>query len=176
MKRNAGFKWIVAAMFASMTCICTLCLQIALPVGGYINLGDVLVLTGAFLLGGKYGALAAGVGAALADVVSGYAFYAPGTLAIKAATAFVAAALAGDGHPTALRRVLAGLAGEAVMVLGYLAYEWFLLANGAAALANVAGNAVQGAAGVLLAALIVPLISRPREVQRMLEPFRHKKA
>lgn len=178
MKRSSGFKWIIAAMFASMTCICTLCVQIALPMGGYINLGDALVLMGAFLMGRKYGALAAGIGAALADVVSGYAFYAPGTLVIKAATAFVAAALVCGERPhmpITLRRALAGLAGETVMVLGYLAYEWFLLSNGSAALANLPGNAVQGAAGVLLAVLIVPLISKPREIQEMLAAFRDKK-
>ena len=179
MKRSIGFKWIITAMFASMVCVCTLCVQIPSPMSGYVNLGDVLVLMSAFLLGSRYGVAAAGVGSALADLLSGYAYYAPGTLVIKAATAFIAAILVSRENkrmPLIAQRVLAGLAGEAVMVLGYLFYAWFCLANGPAAVASVPGNIVQGAVGILLSVILTPLISKPREIQEMLETFRHKKA
>lgn len=178
MKRSIGFKWILTAMFASMVCVCTLCVQISSPMSGYINLGDVLVLISAFLLGSHYGMLAAGFGSALADLFSGYAYYAPGTLIIKAATAFLAAILAEKSShrlPTTLRRVLAALAGEAVMVLGYLLYAWFILSHGAAAIASIPGNIVQAAVGVLLSVALTPLITRPREVQEMLACFHEKK-
>lgn len=178
MKRSIGFKWILTAMFASMVCVCTLCVQIPSPMNGYINLGDVLVLVSAFLLGSRYGALAAGLGSALADLFSGYALYAPGTLVIKAATALLAAILAEKSSrrlPATLRRVLAALAGEAVMVLGYLLYSWFFLAHGAAAIASIPGNILQGAVGVLLSVILTPLITRPREVQEMLACFHEKK-
>ncbi len=177
MKRSIGFKWILTAMLASMVCVCTLCVQIPSPMNGYINLGDVLVLISAFLLGARYGALAAGLGSALADLFSGYVFYAPGTLVIKAATAFLAAILAErSSHrlPATLRRVLAALAGEAIMVLGYLLYAWFFLAHGAAAIASIPGNILQGAVGVLLSVVLTPLITQPREVQEMLACFHEK--
>lgn len=177
MKRSIGFKWILTAMFASMVCVCTLCVQIPSPMNGYINLGDVLVLISAFLLGSRYGTLAAGLGSALADLFSGYALYAPGTLIIKAATSFLAAILAERScHclPVTLRRVLAALAGEAVMVLGYLLYAWFFLAHGPAAIASIPGNMVQAAVGVLLSVVLTPLITRPREVQEMLACFHRK--
>lgn len=174
MKRSIGFKWILTAMFASMVCVCTLCVQIPSPMNGYINLGDVLVLISAFLLGARYGTLAAGLGSALADLFSGYALYAPGTLVIKAATAFFAAILSERGKDrfsVALRRIVAALVGEAVMVLGYLFYAWFFLAHGPAAIASIPGNMVQGAAGMLLSVILTPLITRPREVQEMLACF-----
>lgn len=178
MKRSIGFKWILTAMFASMVCVCTLCVQIPSPMNGYINLGDALVLMSAFLLGSRCGALAAGFGSMLADLFSGYAYYAPGTLVIKAATAFLAATLARKWEkrfPDTLRRILAGIVGEAIMVLGYLLYAWFFLAHGAAAFASVPGNVVQGAAGVLLSVVLTPLITKPREVQEMLSCFYQKK-
>lgn len=177
MKRSIGFKWILTAMFASMVCVCTLCVQIPSPMDGYINLGDVLVLISAFLLGSRYGALATGFGSALADLFSGYAYYAPGTFVIKAATAFLAATLSERGKnrfPVALRRIVAALVGEVVMVLGYLLYAWFCLGNGPAAIVSVPGNILQGVAGVLLSSLLTPLLTKPREVQEMLSCFHRK--
>lgn len=178
MKRSTGFKLVITAMFASMVCVSTLCIQIHSPMGGYVNLGDVLVLMSAFLLGKKYGAAAAGIGSALADLFSGYAYYAPGTFLIKAAVAFVAALLTEHrlSHlPQTLQRILAGLAGEIIMVLGYLFYAWFCLSYGSAAIASVPGNLVQGAVGIIVAVILTPMISKPHEIQEMLSSFHSKK-
>ena len=53
-------------------------------------IGDALVLMSAFLLGPVYGTAAAGIGSALADLLTGYAYYAPGTLIIKGGIALIA--------------------------------------------------------------------------------------
>ena len=94
MKDRKGFRIVLTAMLAAMVCVSTICIQIASRVGGYINLGDALVLMSGFMLGPVYGGAAAGIGSALADIITGYAYYAPGTLVIKAAIAAVAALLA----------------------------------------------------------------------------------
>ena len=58
--------------------------RVTVPSGyGYVNLGDAGVYLCALLLPGGLGALAAGVGAALADLILGWAVYAPVTLLIK---------------------------------------------------------------------------------------------
>ncbi|MDA3846247.1 MAG: ECF transporter S component [Vallitaleaceae bacterium] len=57
--------------------------------GGYIHLGDGFVMLSGIILGPVYGALAAGIGSALADVVSGYAVWALPTLITKGAMAFI---------------------------------------------------------------------------------------
>ncbi len=177
MKSN-GFRVILTAMFASMVCVSTLCIQIASPTGGYINLGDALVLMSAFLLGPVYGAAAAGIGSALADVITGYVHYAPGTLIIKAAVA-VAAALLGrvlskraPKLATPLRCIVAGIPAEAIMVVGYLFYAWFPLGYGAAAVGEVLGNTAQAVAGIAIAALLTPIVSRPKEIREMLDKFK----
>lgn len=178
MKKYSGFKLVITAMFASMVCVSTLCLQIPSPMGGYVNLGDVLVLMSAFLLGKKYGAAAAGIGSALADLFSGYGIYAPGTLIIKAATAFIAALICekqSSRLPQTMQRVLAGLIGEIIMVIGYLFYAWFFLSYGASAVASVPGNLAQGAIGITVAAILTPMISKPREIQELLAAFHSKK-
>ena len=87
------------------------------------NLGDCAVLLSAWVLGPLYGGAAAGVGSMLADLLSGYAHYAPGTFAIKLAMAVVAAllfqALQRRRTPNVLlSQAVSGFAAEIIMVAG----------------------------------------------------------
>lgn len=180
MRQSTSFRIILTSMFAAMVCVSTICIQIASPMGGYINLGDALVLMSAFLLGPVYGTAAAGIGSALADLLTGYAYYAPGTLIIKAGIALIASVLLKmldrklTHLPRALRMALAGIPGEIVMILGYLFYAWIFLGHGPSAVASVPGNAVQGIAGIAIACLLTPVVEKPKEIQEMLSSF-HKK-
>ena len=92
MKHDKLIKLVLAALFAALTCVATMLIHIPMPAtNGYINLGDGMVLLGAFLLGPAYGFAAGGLGSMLADLLLGYASYAPGTFIIKGLTALVAA-------------------------------------------------------------------------------------
>ena len=78
-------KLVYAALFAALTCVMTMIVKIPVPAtGGYVNLGDCVVLLAGWVLGPMYGGAAAGLGSMLADLVSGYPLYAPGTFVIKA--------------------------------------------------------------------------------------------
>ena len=178
MKNNSGFRIILTAMFAALVCVSTIVVQIPSPVGGYVNLGDALVLMSAFLLGPLYGGAAAGIGSALADLITGYAYYAPGTLIIKLLIAVAAAltsrALA-SGAPSMklpLRYVIAGIPGEIIMVIGYLFYAWVCLSRGAGAIASVPGNIAQAVAGIVIAAILTPIVVKPKEIRERLEQFK----
>ena len=154
MKHDKLLKLVLGALFAALTCVATMLIHIPMPATkGYINLGDGMVLLGAFFLGPAYGFAAGGLGSMLADLLLGYAAYAPGTFFIKGLTALVAAlvlhALSGR-----LGGLVAGsAAGETVMVLGYFAYEALALGYGIAAAASIPGNAIQGAAGMVVGIL-----------------------
>ena len=92
MKQTPLSRLVMAALFAALTCIATLVIQLRVtPTGGYVNLGDCGVLLSAWLLSTPYAVAAAAVGSALADLVAGYAYYAPATLVIKALMALLAA-------------------------------------------------------------------------------------
>ena len=82
MKKASTFRVVLTALFAALVCVATMTIRIPSPTGGYLNLGDGIVLLSAFLLGPVYGTLAAGVGSMLADLLSGYPAYALGTLAV----------------------------------------------------------------------------------------------
>ena len=60
----------LTGLFAALGCVATMVLQIPSPTGGYLNLGDTVVVLGAWILGPVYGAVAGGVGPAMADLLS----------------------------------------------------------------------------------------------------------
>ena len=93
MSHESLRKLVQSALFAALCTAMTLVIQVPSPVSGYVNLGDCGVLLSAWVLGPWYGGAAAGIGSMLADIFSGYAHYAPGTLAIKLAMAVLAGLL-----------------------------------------------------------------------------------
>lgn len=164
---------ILTALLAALTTVATMVIRIPTPLagGGYIHLGDGLVLICGILLGPGLGAVAAGVGSMLADVFAGAAAYVPATLAIKALTAAAGGWLNHRmaGHSslhTPVRVALAGIPAEVIMVAGYYLYEVGLQiaagsAAGAAAAAVLVGvpfNIVQGLAGVIVCAVLLPVL------------------
>ena len=117
---------VLGALFAALCTVMTLVIQVPSPMQGYVNLGDCAVLLSAWILGPFYGAGAAGIGSMLADLLSGYAHYAPGTLLIKLSVAAVAGLLFDviKGHTRSVlpAQLISGVAAEAVMVVGYFGY------------------------------------------------------
>ena len=144
-------RTVMAALFAALVCAATVAVRIPIPATqGYANLGDAVVLLSAFFLGPLYGALAAGVGSAMADLFAGYAIYAPGTAVVKGLCALIAALLLRQlGRRLRWAHVPAAFAAECVMVGGYFLYESTLLGYGLAAAGSVPANAVQGAVGAV---------------------------
>ena len=59
----------VAALGTALVCVCTRAIQIPIPLG-YAHLGDFAILLFAVYFGPWVGALSAGVGSALADLLS----------------------------------------------------------------------------------------------------------
>lgn len=161
-------KLVSAALFASLCCVMTLVIQIPAPTG-HVNLGDVAVLLSAWMLGPLWGAAAAGVGSALADLLS-WPAYAPATFVIKFAMAAVAALLFGwvKKHGSRFVGMIFGaVAAQTVMVGGYFLYESVVLAVGAAAAASVPFNLVQGTVGAVAGVAAAALLDRAGVLDRL---------
>lgn len=136
------------AIFAALTYVITAFLAIPVPAtGGYINLGDMLVMFTALLFGPLVGGLAGGFGSALADILSPYYIYAPATLVIKGLEGFIIGLISNpkdNNSRVSLRDFLAVLIGGIMIPLGYFIYEAFILNQGiAVALVEVPGNFFQ---------------------------------
>ena len=147
---------VMTGLFMAMTCVATMVLVVPSPTGGYMNLGDAVVLLGAFLLGPVYGGLAGGIGAALADLLAGYAMYAPATLVIKILMGLAAGILyrcIGNGWKT-VGLVGCGVVAEGIMVIGYWLYDGFLLKSLAGSAVGIPANLVQAVFGIAAATLL----------------------
>ena len=175
LKTDTTRKTIIAALFASLTCVGTMIIRIPTPTLGYIHPGDGFVLLSGLLLGPFWGALAAGFGSALSDLIGGYFIYVPATFVIKALTALVGYALFKLLEKvlhtkTAIPHlIISGIAGEAVMVFGYFVFAIFMLsivnkttisAGIIAALAGILPNIIQGIFGVIISSLLYPLLRK----------------
>jgi uncharacterized membrane protein len=166
MDRSSARVMVMTALMAALTCVATMVIHIASPTGGYLNLGDAVVLLSAYLLGPLYGALAAGIGSMLADLLSAAAIYAPATLVIKAAMALTAALLYGRFRTRTGGIVLCGAAGEALMVAGYWLYDAFLLRSLIGSAAGIPSNLVQAAFGIAASTLLALALRRSPYVHR----------
>ena len=161
MKANPLRRLMFAAVLAALVCVATMVLVIPFPVVGFFNLGDGFALLSGFLLGPWYGFAAAAIGSALADLFLGYAVYVPGTFVIKGGIALLAGLLCRRiGKRPLFSSLLAAAAAEAEMVLGYFAYEAWILGYGTAAAASVPLNLVQGCAGIVLFGLLAALFEK----------------
>lgn len=147
----------LAALLAAFACVATMLIQVPTPTKGYVNLGDCIVNISAWLLGPVYGAAAAGIGSAMADVISGYIVYAPATLIIKglmaAASFFVYRAVSKKAN-SVFSRVVAAVTAELIMVAGYGIFEAIMYGSVATALLGVSGNLIQGLMGVVSSVVI----------------------
>jgi len=83
-------KWYMIVGMTVVVLITTIFIRVPIPSRGYFNFGDVAVIFAGLLLGRKGGFLAGAVGAALADIIGGFAIFAPLTLIAKGLEGFFA--------------------------------------------------------------------------------------
>ena len=171
-------KLIFSALLSALTFVATYVIKLPTPTFGYIHPGDAIVLLSGILLGPLYGSLAAGFGSMLADLLGGYLTYAPATFVIKALTALIAAFLYEEFQKFWKEEkknssfLISGTVGELFMVIGYFLYEIFLLgilsgglnsasvsAGIVAAASGIVFNIVQGFFGVVLGAVLRPILT-----------------
>ena len=165
-------KLVYAALFAALTCVMTMIVKIPVPAtGGYVNLGDCVVLLAGWVLGPMYGGAAAGLGSMLADLVSGY----PSVCTWYLCDQSMHGGLRLGSIPGGSRRKAGGWPpasaapwrGEAVMVAGYFAYEGVVLGFGLGAAAAIPGNLIQGVFGLAVSVAAAEALSRSGAVKEL---------
>jgi uncharacterized membrane protein len=157
-------KIVIAALMASLVCVATMLIKIPSPLKGYLNLGDCIVLLAGWLLSPGYGFVAAGLGSALADLLSGYVTYAPATFLIKGAMALVAFACLGMMQKRLGRltsRIIGGVLAELLMIAGYFVFEGFLYGF-IPSIVNIPANAVQGVAGIIIGTILIKVFEKSK--------------
>lgn len=153
---------VMTALFAALACVATMSIRIPTPgTGGYIHLGDSIVILCGVFLNPAAAFLAAGLGSCMADLLGGYFIYVPITFFIKGLVALAAGYLyrfLSRKTKTPYPAVAAcGIIDILLVTGGYGICEVFLYGAGAA-LASVPANMIQGISGLIISCVIFPLL------------------
>ncbi len=154
-KQNLAFRIAAIAVLTALTTVCTMIIRVPVtPTRGYINLADVAVFFTALTFGPFTALAAGGLGTALADILGGYAqwapitFFAHGIQGLLIGLVFKTAGTDSRGKMiTAL--VVSFILGTLVMAGTYFVTGGLMYGFGAAA-TEIPGNILQNAAGVVL--------------------------
>lgn len=134
---------------------------------GTIHLGDGMVLLSAAILSRKNAVAASAISMCLFDVVSGYLVWSPFTLVIKGVMAFLASVLY-EKH----KNIFSFIPAVLWMIAGYyltgaIVYRFFtstesytFLRGLQVSLLDIPTNIVQGAAGLIIAAVFIKALEK----------------
>ncbi|MCG8541097.1 MAG: ECF transporter S component [Clostridia bacterium] len=154
------------ALLTALVTIATITITIPIPAtGGYLNLGDSIIFLAAILFGWRYGMVAGGLGAALADLFVAPAFALP-TLIVKGVMGLLVGKIGNskDKNLLSFRNVIALLLGTLWMAAGYYITQVIMLRNFQVPLVEVGPNIMQGIMGSILF-LPIALVLRKVKVQ-----------
>jgi uncharacterized membrane protein len=150
----------LSAVMAALVAVATFLVQIPNPpTSGYINFGDVMIFVCALTFGPMVGGMAGSFGSFIADVLSGYGYFAPFTFVIKGTEGILVGLISNKRKVT--RDILAVVVAGAEMITGYFLAEFFPLQKGWAALTEVPGNILQILVGGIIG-IPVAIIIRQR--------------
>ena len=107
---------------------------------GFVHIGDGIIFLCAALLPLPYAIFVGSVGAGLADVLSGFAIFAPGTVVIKALSVVF---FARTKRIVSVRNIFALIPAYALCIGGYYLYDALIIGNFLSALAGIPGYAMQ---------------------------------
>lgn len=156
----------MAALMAALVCVATMIIKIPSPLNGYINLGDCIVLLSGWLLSPAWSFWAAGLGSALADVLSGYVIYGPATFLIKglmAVVTFYGCKMLKNKCGNLASKIISCIAAEIVMLVGYFLFAGLLYGFGPAVV-NVPANVVQGIAGIVIGVILIKIFEKSKTI------------
>ncbi len=158
MKPGAQQKTLVQislwAVMTALVCVATLVIRIPNPMGGYFNVGDVMIFISALVFGPIVGGVAGGVGSALSDLI-GFPVFAVPTLLIKGVEGVLAGLITNRKSP--FRDVLAVAVAGTEMVVGYFIAEVYLWGFELAILeipTNIAQMVIGGLIGIPVALVL----------------------
>lgn len=156
---------VLTALLTALVFLCTLLFKIPVDADCYIHLGDAVMLFAVIMLPRGYACFAGAVGAVLADMSGGLAFWMPWTFCIKILYVLVFGFFLDLSRKTKEERSILGVPvlefiglvlGGIVEVVGYFLSERMLFGNWIPAATCIPFNIIQ----VTIAAIIAELLAR----------------
>lgn len=152
-------EMVYTGLLAALVCVATFIIKIPSPVtGGYTHLGDGFIFIGVILLGKKNGAWAGSIGAALADILGGYSFYALPTFIIKGIMALIMGEMIEKLPSKSKNKWVPGaVMGSLWQVAAYYVVGSLFVGNFITTLSEIPGNIIQSGAGIIVSAAFLAI-------------------
>jgi len=158
-QKRGALRIALVAVLSAVVVVFTMIVRIP-TAKGYLNLCDVAVCFIAFTFGPWTALLAGGIGAAMADLFSGYAQWAPISFVCHGLEGLLVA-LAVRKKPVGwLQRILAAGGALLSVVGGYFVLSGLLVSGFSVALAEVPENLGQVVVGLILGAAVAAAVKK----------------
>ncbi|MBR5540387.1 MAG: TIGR04002 family protein [Clostridia bacterium] len=157
MKNNKIAYMCISGVLTALVFVVTAYLHIPTN-NGYIHVGDGLIYLSACLLPWPYAVVVGAGGALLADCLTGYAVWAPGSVVIKTLTVFLFSRK--SQKIINLRNTMVLLPAAILCAGGYYLYESLLYGNFIAPLTGIPASVTQSAASAVVFVVVGIAIDR----------------
>ena len=147
MKKNHLKLMCISGIFAAVVFVVTAYLHVP-TYNGYVHFGDGFIFIAACILPMPYSVIVGVVGAMLADLLTGYAMWAPGSMIIKGVLALLFTCKA--------KRIITGrnlimlIPAAVISAGGYYLYESLITGNFVSSLMGIPGSTVQAVASSIV--------------------------
>ena len=169
MKNNHIKLICLTGIFSALVVVVTAFLHIP-TYNGYVHCGDGFIFIAASILPMPY-AIAVGVlGAMLADLVTGYAIWAPGSMIIKGLLALLFTCKA--NKIITKRNLIMLLPAALISAAGYYLYEVLITGSFLASLSGIPGSLIQALTSSIIYVALGTAMDKYNLKKKMLEDFK----
>ena len=147
MKKNNIKLMCIAGIFSALVFVVTAYLH-APTYNGYVHFGDGFIFLAACILPMPYAIFVGATGAMLADLLTGFAIWAPGSMLIKAFAAMLFSSRA--NKIITKRNLIVLLPAALISIAGYYFYEVLITGSFVASLSGIPGSIIQAVASSIV--------------------------
>lgn len=156
----------MTAIFAALVYVVTAYLHIP-TYNGYVHCGDGFIFIAACLLPMPYSVIVGVLGAMLADLLTGFAIWAPGSMIIKGLLALLFTCK--SNKILTVRNLIMLLPAALISAGGYYLYEVLITGSFVASLAGIPGSLTQAAASSIVFVVIGIALDKNDIKKKLLE-------
>lgn len=168
MKKNHTKLMCISGIFAALVFVITAYLHIP-TYNGYVHCGDGLIFLAACILPMPYSIVVGALGAMLADLLTGFAIWAPGSMIIKGALAALFSYKAKKILTT--KNLIMLLPAALISIVGYYLYEALITGNFVSPLAGIPASIIQAVASSIVFVVSGIAMDKYNIKEKMLEDY-----
>ena len=168
MKKNHLRLMCISGIFTALVYVITAYLHIP-TYNGYVHCGDGFIFLAACILPMPYSVIVGVLGAMLADLLTGFAIWAPGSMIIKGLIALLFSCKA--KKMVTSRNLIMLLPAAVISAGGYYLYEVLITGSFVASLAGIPGSLVQAVASSVVFVVIGITLDKYNIKKKMLEDY-----